>query len=76
MTRFRSWKTAARLHTLPAAVVPVLVGGGLAYGDEVFRWDAFSWALIGALSIQIAANFANDASDAHRGADTAERLGP
>ena len=76
MARFQSWKTAARPHTLPAAVVPVLVGGGLAYGDEVFRWDALVWALIGALSIQIGANFANDASDAHRGADTAERLGP
>jgi 1,4-dihydroxy-2-naphthoate octaprenyltransferase len=57
-------------------VVPVLVGSGLAYGEEVFRWDAFVWALIGALAIQIAANFANDASDAKRGADTKDRLGP
>lgn len=64
------------MHTLPAAVVPVLVGSGLAYGQKVFRWDAFLWALLGALAIQVAANFANDASDAKRGADTAERLGP
>ncbi len=56
--------------------MPVAVGSGLAYGEGVFRWDAFAWALIGALAIQIAANFANDASDAHRGADTADRLGP
>jgi 1,4-dihydroxy-2-naphthoate octaprenyltransferase len=56
--------------------VPVLVGGGLALGDEVFQWDAFSLTLIAAVSIQIAANFANDASDAHRGADTSARLGP
>ena len=34
------------------------------------------WAMVGALAIQIAANFANDASDAKRGADTEDRLGP
>ena len=76
MTTYQAWKTAARPHTLPAAVVPVAVGSGLAYGDEAFRGDAFFWALIGALAIQIAANFANDASDAARGADTRDRLGP
>lgn len=75
MTRFQAWKTAARTHTLPAALVPVLVGSGLAWGDGVFRWDAFVWALVGALSIQVAANFANDASDAKRGVD-AIRIGP
>jgi 1,4-dihydroxy-2-naphthoate polyprenyltransferase len=71
-----AWLTAARVHTLPAAVVPVLVGSALAAGDGVFRWDAFLWALSGALAIQVAANFANDASDARRGADTPDRLGP
>jgi 1,4-dihydroxy-2-naphthoate polyprenyltransferase len=76
MTRFQAWKIAARPHTLPAAVVPVLVGSGLAYGEGAYRWDAFVWALVGALAIQVAANFANDASDAHRGADTKDRVGP
>ena len=76
MTRFQAWKTAARVHTLPAAVVPVLVGSGLAVGADAFRFDAFLWALVGALAIQIAANFANDVSDARRGADTPDRLGP
>jgi 1,4-dihydroxy-2-naphthoate polyprenyltransferase len=76
MTRFQAWKIAARPHTLPAAVVPVVVGSGLAYGEGVYRWDAFVWALVGALAIQVAANFANDASDAHRGADTKDRVGP
>lgn len=76
LSRFQAWKTAARPHTFPAAVVPVLVGSGLAYGEGVFRWDAFIWALAGALAIQLAANFANDASDAARGADTDDRLGP
>lgn len=76
VSRLQAWKTAARIHTLPAAVVPVLVGSALAYGEGVFRWDAFLWAMLGALAIQVAANFANDASDAVRGADTADRLGP
>jgi 1,4-dihydroxy-2-naphthoate octaprenyltransferase len=76
LSRLGAWKTAARLHTLPAAVVPVVVGSGLAYGEGVFRWEAFSWAMVSALAIQIAANFANDASDAVRGADTEDRLGP
>jgi len=76
VSRYQAWKAAARIHTLPAAIVPVLVGGGLASGEGVFRWDAFIWALVGALAIQVAANFANDASDAARGADTDDRLGP
>jgi 1,4-dihydroxy-2-naphthoate polyprenyltransferase len=76
VSRLQAWQTAARPHTLPAAVVPVLVGSGLAYGAEVFRLDAFLWSLIGALAIQVAANFANDASDAYRGVDTEDRLGP
>jgi 1,4-dihydroxy-2-naphthoate polyprenyltransferase len=76
VTELEKWRIAARTHTLPAAIVPVLVGSGLAWGQDVFRWDALVWALIGALAIQVAANFANDASDAVRGADTPDRVGP
>ncbi len=76
MTTVQAWRTAARVHTLPAAIVPVAVGTGLAIGNGVFRWDAFVLALIAALSIQVAANFANDVSDAHRGADSPQRVGP
>jgi len=76
VTTLQAWKIAARVHTLPAAVVPVVVGSALAEADGVFRWDAFLYALVAALAIQVAANFANDASDARRGADTDDRLGP
>lgn len=76
MNAVQAWKIAARVHTLPAAVVPVAVGSALAEFDGVFRFDALAYSLIAALAIQLAANFANDASDAARGADTAERLGP
>ena len=70
------WMLAARPRTLWAAVAPVLVGGGSAVGGDVFRVDAFIAALVGALAIQVAANFANDASDAKRGVDTDDRIGP
>jgi 1,4-dihydroxy-2-naphthoate polyprenyltransferase len=41
-----------------------------------FRWCAFVAALIGSIFIQIGTNLANDYSDAKRGADTGDRLGP
>ncbi len=72
----RAWFLAARPRTLPAAVAPVLVGSGLAAHDGGFRTGAMVAALAGALAIQVAANFANDASDAARGADSASRVGP
>jgi 1,4-dihydroxy-2-naphthoate polyprenyltransferase len=76
VTTVEAWRTAARVHTLPAAVVPVVVGSALAEADGVFRWDVFIYALVAALAIQVAANFANDVSDAYRGADGGERMGP
>jgi 1,4-dihydroxy-2-naphthoate polyprenyltransferase len=73
---FGTWVSAARLRTLPAAVVPVVVGtacaeasGGVALGPALA-------ALGGALAIQIGTNFANDVFDAERGADGPERIGP
>ena len=44
--------------------------------DPTFRWGAFVAALIGSIFIQIGTNLANDYSDAKRGTDTADRLGP
>ncbi len=67
---------AARVRTLPAAVAPVLVGTSLALGDGHFRALAFVAALLGALFIQVGTNLSNDYSDARRGADTEDRLGP
>jgi len=70
------WVLASRPRTLWAAVAPVLVGTGSAVGDGVFRADALVAALVCALSFQVAVNFANDASDARRGADSDSRIGP
>lgn len=67
---------AIRVPTLPAAVVPVLVGSATALSDGMFRPLAFLAALIASLLIQIGTNLANDYFDHKKGADTAERLGP
>jgi 1,4-dihydroxy-2-naphthoate octaprenyltransferase len=67
---------AARLRTLPASVAPVLVGTALGAVDADFRPLAFAAALLGAVAIQVGTNLSNDYSDARRGADTEDRLGP
>ena len=69
---------AARPRTLPAAIAPVLVGSAAAVQEvgQLPRWGAFFAALVGSIFIQIGTNLANDYSDAKRGADTADRLGP
>jgi 1,4-dihydroxy-2-naphthoate octaprenyltransferase len=73
----RIWMMAARPRTLPAAIAPVLVGTAAAVqAGELPRWGAFLAALAGSIFIQIGTNLANDYSDARRGADTADRLGP
>jgi 1,4-dihydroxy-2-naphthoate polyprenyltransferase len=72
----RIWVMAARVRTLPAAVAPVLVGTSLASGAGEFHPLAFVAALLGAVFIQVGTNLSNDYSDARRGADSEDRLGP
>jgi 1,4-dihydroxy-2-naphthoate octaprenyltransferase len=76
LSPLRIWLLAARPRTLPAAVAPVLVGTSLAIGEGTFRPLAFVCALLGSVFIQIGTNLSNDYSDARRGADTEDRLGP
>jgi 1,4-dihydroxy-2-naphthoate polyprenyltransferase len=72
----RIWLMAARIRTLPAAIAPVLVGTALAGWQHVFHPLRFVAALIGAIFIQVGTNLSNDYSDARRGADAEDRLGP
>jgi 1,4-dihydroxy-2-naphthoate polyprenyltransferase len=76
MSGFRIWLMAARPRTLPAAIAPVLVGTSLAGFAHVFHPLRFAAALLGALFIQVGTNLSNDYSDARRGADAEDRLGP
>lgn len=87
----RRWVLGARPRTLPAAVVPVLVGTAAAHSaaPQLARasvavasstiWLSTWWralgALVVALAIQVGTNYANDYSDGIRGTDDG-RVGP
>lgn len=75
MTR---WWVGARPRTLPAAVVPVMVGA--AAGVNATSVDGVVWwrvglALVVSLALQVGVNYANDYSDGVRGTDD-DRIGP
>jgi 1,4-dihydroxy-2-naphthoate octaprenyltransferase len=76
MSALATWIGAARLRTLPAAVVPVVVGTACAAAAGHTSAGPALAALGGALAIQIGTNFANDVFDAERGADGPDRIGP
>jgi 1,4-dihydroxy-2-naphthoate octaprenyltransferase len=82
------WLAGARPRTLPAAVVPVVVGtaaGYLSSGachaaactsfDRNVSWLNALLALVVALGIQIGTNYVNDYADGQRGTDDV-RVGP
>ena len=69
------WLAGARPRTLPAALAPVLVGTGAAAALDGFRPLTALLALLVALALQVAVNYANDYSDGVRGSD-AVRVGP
>lgn len=71
-----AWLLATRPKTLPAAAAPVILGVALASLDHAVRWDLAAACLTVALSLQVAANLANDYFDAHSGVDQPDRLGP
>ncbi len=69
-----AWLMATRPRTLAAGLVPVAVGTALA--RPLFDPLRLAACLAGALLIQVGCNFANDAFDALKGADTPDRVGP
>ena len=70
------WVAGARVRTLPAAVVPVLVGTACAIGVVGVIWWRAAAAAVVALAIQVGTNYANDYSDGIKGTDAADRVGP
>lgn len=70
------WIIAARLKTVGLSVTPVLCGCWIASLATSVSTMLSLLAVLSAMSIQIGTNLWNDAADAERGTDTAERLGP
>jgi 1,4-dihydroxy-2-naphthoate polyprenyltransferase len=75
VTTAQQWLEGARPRTLPAALAPVFVGTGVAAALDGFRLVPALLALLVALALQVAVNYANDYSDGKRGTD-ADRVGP
>ncbi len=71
----RPWIIAARPRTLPAAVVPVLVGSAIAWREDAFTLPVFLTALAASVLIQVGTNYANDLFDYLKGTDKT-RQGP
>ena len=69
------WVAGARPRTLPASVVPVIVGTACAVGEGgIIVWRALA-AMVVALAIQVGTNYQNDYADGVRGTDS-QRVGP
>lgn len=75
-SRAGAWVLAARPPTLTAAATPVVVGTAVALHAGEAQAGPAAAAMLGALALQVGANFANDVFDFRRGADTADRIGP
>ena len=75
-SNFKNWLLAIRPKTLAASISPVMIGTAMAFGDGVHHFPTAILCLLGALTIQIGTNLANDYFDFKKGADTAERIGP
>src|SRR4249919_3416685 len=71
----KMWVLGARPRTLPAAVVPVALGAGVAVGVGQPVWWRGGLALVVSLALQVGVNYANDYSDGVRGTDEV-RVGP
>jgi 1,4-dihydroxy-2-naphthoate octaprenyltransferase len=71
----RVWVLGARIRTLPASAVPVVVGTAVAIADGHVIWWRAALALVVSVALQVGTNYANDYSDGIRGTD-AVRVGP
>ena len=74
----RQWFAGARPRTLPAAVVPVIIGAASIPDGTSLDGTVVTnvlLALVVSLALQVAVNYANDYSDGVKGTD-AQRAGP
>ena len=75
MATLSQWVAGSRPRTLPASLVPVIVGTGVAVGEGAAVWWRALLAAFVALALQVGVNYSNDYSDGVRGTDE-DRVGP
>lgn len=72
----KAWFLAARPKTLTGAMIPVFLGGAMAYREGARQWELWVCCLLFACLMQVVANFINDYFDFRKGTDRDDRLGP
>jgi 1,4-dihydroxy-2-naphthoate polyprenyltransferase len=70
------WFWATRPFTLPASVVPVLVGTALAFRDGYFDGLRFVLTLVGSILVQIGTNLVDEYTDHETGGSQGKLLAP
>ncbi|RKS74911.1 1,4-dihydroxy-2-naphthoate prenyltransferase [Actinomadura pelletieri DSM 43383] len=75
MATLSQWVAGSRPRTLPASLVPVVVGTGVAVGEGGAVWWRAALAGFVSVALQVGVNYSNDYSDGVRGTDEA-RVGP
>lgn len=76
-SKSKAWWEAIRPVSLTASLVPILLGGAIAYySTGIFNWMIFILTLLGGLLIQIGTNMINDWHDAERDNENVEGIRP
>ena len=73
LPKLNIWFEGSRPKTIPAAIVPVIVG--TASVETGLTLHRFVLALVVSIALQVGVNYANDYSDGIRGTDQ-DRIGP
>ena len=74
--RITAWFWAIRPFTLPASVVPVLVGTALAVYDGYFHGALFVLTLLGSVLVQVGTNLVDEYTDHVQGGSQGKLLAP
>lgn len=75
--RMRAWKEAVRPLSLTASLIPLMLGGAVAFAaTQTFNLTLFILTLLGGVMIQAGTNMINDWKDAERDNDNVEGIRP
>ncbi|MBI4233730.1 MAG: 1,4-dihydroxy-2-naphthoate octaprenyltransferase [Chloroflexi bacterium] len=73
---FQVWLRAIRLWSLPASIVPVLVGTALAFAQDQVDYLLFALTLLGSVLVQVGTNLVDEYADHVSGGSRGKVLAP